>query len=75
MLEFSLKSIVSIAIKSSRITNSGDIEDELSNGESRLSLAELLVELSLILAELLLVDNRLNIFLIEKELKSKFLRD
>ena len=39
-------------------------------------LVELLVELSLsISVELLIVDNRLGIFLIEKGLKSRFLRD
>ena len=60
----------------------GDIEDKLSNKESRLLLielslilVELLVELLLILVRLLLVNNRLGVFLVEKELKSKFLRD
>ena len=64
MLKFSLKLIVSIAVKSLRITNNDNIENELSNKESRLSLTELLlisvellVELLLILAGLLLINN------------------
>ena len=64
MLEFSLKLIVSIVVEFSRVTNSDNIEDELSNKESRL----LLVKLSLI-------NNELDVSLIEKESKSKFLRD
>ena len=65
-----------VAVDSSRLSNrGGDKEDELSNEESRLLLVELslltLIELAL---ELLLVDNELDIFLVEKELKSKFLR-
>ena len=83
MLKFSLKSTISIAIEFSRVTGGGgDIEDELSNEESRLLLIELLLTLaelliessSLTLIELLLANNRLDIFLVEKELKSKFLR-
>ena len=62
-------------MKSLRITDSDNIEGELSAKESRLLLVELSLSISIELAlGLLLIDNELDVFPIEKELKSKFLR-